>query len=116
MKNAKSRSMIVILIVLAILASFAFTSCAKQEAAAPAVEADGDASPFIGDPSETYYMCVMVSGVEYWFPVYEMMKEAAHQLGVKSVYTEHRNMMLTNSLLYLSRFLQRSLQVSFFTR
>lgn len=88
MKITKSRSMIVILIVLAILASFAFTSCAKEEAAAPvAAEADGTGSPFVGDPSETYYMCVMVSGVEYWFPVYEMMKEAAHQLGVKSVYT-----------------------------
>lgn len=87
MKNTKSRSAIVILIVLAILASFAFTGCAKEEAAAPVVEADADASPFVGDPSETYYMCVMVSGVEYWFPVYEMMKQAGQQLGVKTVYT-----------------------------
>ncbi len=44
-------------------------------------------SPFIGDPDETYYMCVMVSGVEYWFPVYEMFKQAGQQLGVKTVYT-----------------------------
>jgi ribose transport system substrate-binding protein len=44
-------------------------------------------SPFVGDPSETYYMCVMVSGVEYWFPVYEMFKQAGQQLGVKTVYT-----------------------------
>jgi ribose transport system substrate-binding protein len=44
-------------------------------------------SPFKGDPNETYYMCVMVSGVEYWFPVYEMFKQAGHQLGVKTVYT-----------------------------
>ncbi len=44
-------------------------------------------SPFVGDPEETYYMCVMVSGVEYWFPVYEMMKQAGQQLGVKTVYT-----------------------------
>jgi len=42
---------------------------------------------FKGDPSETYYMCVMVSGVEYWFPVYEMFKQAGRQLGVKTVYT-----------------------------
>jgi len=42
---------------------------------------------FKGDPSETYYMCVMVSGVEYWFPVYEMFKQAGQQLGVKTVYT-----------------------------
>jgi ribose transport system substrate-binding protein len=44
-------------------------------------------SVFQGDPGETYYMCVMVSGVEYWFPVYEMMKQAGQQLGVKTVYT-----------------------------
>jgi ribose transport system substrate-binding protein len=44
-------------------------------------------SPFKGDPNETYYMCVMVSGVEYWFPVYEMFKQAGQQLGVKTVYT-----------------------------
>ena len=87
MKNTNSRIAITILIVLAVLASFSFTGCAKEEAAAPVVESDGVDSPFVGDPSETYYMCVMVSGVEYWFPVYEMMKEAAHQLGVKSVYT-----------------------------
>ncbi len=42
---------------------------------------------FKGDPNETYYMCVMVSGVEYWFPVYEMFKQAGQQLGVKTVYT-----------------------------
>jgi len=28
----------------------------------------------------------MVTGVEYWFPVYEMFKQAAHQLGCKTVY------------------------------
>lgn len=44
-------------------------------------------STFVGDPSETYYMCVMVSGVEYWFPVYEMFKQAGQLLGVKTVYT-----------------------------
>ena len=43
-------------------------------------------SPFIGDPDETYYMVVFVSGVEYWFPVYEMFKQAGQQLGVKTVY------------------------------
>lgn len=47
----------------------------------------GEASPFIGDPSETYYMVVMVSGVEYWVGVYEGFKMAAKQLGVKTVYT-----------------------------
>ena len=44
-------------------------------------------SPFVGDPEETYYMVTFVSGVEYWFPVYEMFKQAGQQLGVKTVYT-----------------------------
>lgn len=38
-------------------------------------------------PDETYYMNVMVSGVEYWFPVYEMFKAAAQSMGCKTVYT-----------------------------
>ena len=28
-----------------------------------------------GNPNDTYVMNVMVSGVEYWFPVYEMFKQ-----------------------------------------
>lgn len=61
------------------------------EPAAPATnDGDGGLKPediaFMGSPDETYYMNVMVSGVEYWFPVYEMFKQAAQQLGVKSVY------------------------------
>ncbi len=48
--------------------------------------AEGDA-PFRCKPGETYYMNVMVSGVEYWFPVYEMMKQAAQSMGCKTVYT-----------------------------
>ena len=45
------------------------------------------AEPFKGDPNELYVMNVMVSGVEYWFPVYEMFKQAGQQLGVKTKYT-----------------------------
>jgi ribose transport system substrate-binding protein len=45
-----------------------------------------DDTPFQGDPSETYYMITFVSGVEYWFPVYEMMKQAGQQLNVDTVY------------------------------
>lgn len=41
---------------------------------------------FKGSPDEVYYMNVMVSGVEYWFPVYEMFKQCGQQLGVKTVY------------------------------
>jgi len=40
-----------------------------------------------GSADETYYMVVMVTGVEYWVPVYEMFKQAGRQLGVKTVYT-----------------------------
>ncbi len=49
--------------------------------------AEEPAPPFRCEPGETFYMNVMVSGVEYWFPVYEMMKQAAQQMGCKTVYT-----------------------------
>lgn len=55
------------------------TSPAQAETQAPAA--------FKCKPGETYYMNVMVSGVEYWFPVYEMMKQAAQSMGCKTVYT-----------------------------
>ena len=42
---------------------------------------------FKGAAEDTYYMISFVSGVEYWFPVYEMFKQAGQQLGVKTVYT-----------------------------
>ncbi len=42
---------------------------------------------FQGSADETYYMCVFVSGVDYWFSVYETMKDAGRQLGVKTVYS-----------------------------
>src|SRR5690349_19914426 len=44
-------------------------------------------NPFKCEPGEKYVMNVMVSGVEYWFPVYEMFKQAGQQLGVETVYT-----------------------------
>lgn len=50
-----------------------------------AVKAEGDA--FRCKEGETYYMNVMVSGVEYWFPVYEMFKQAAQSMGCKTAYT-----------------------------
>ncbi|KAG1071982.1 hypothetical protein G6F40_017528 [Rhizopus arrhizus] len=37
-----------------------------------------------GAASDVYVMNVMVSGVEYWFPVYEMMNQLGHTLGVKT--------------------------------
>lgn len=56
--------------------------------AASSVSAETKApAAFKCKPGETYYMNVMVSGVEYWFPVYEMMKQAAQSMGCKTVYT-----------------------------
>jgi len=40
-----------------------------------------------GSASDVYVMNVMVSGVEYWFPVYEMMKQLGRTLGVKTRYS-----------------------------
>ena len=40
-----------------------------------------------GNPNDVYVMNVMVSGVEYWFPVYEMFKQLGRSLGVKTRYT-----------------------------
>lgn len=42
---------------------------------------------FKGEAGDTYYFVDFVSGVEYWFPVYEMFKQAGQQLGVETVYT-----------------------------
>ena len=39
------------------------------------------------EPGEKYVMNVMVSGVEYWFPVYEMFKQAGQQFGCETAYT-----------------------------
>lgn len=57
---------------------------AMSFATAPAIAQD---SPFQGSPDDKYYMITFVSGVEYWFPVYEMMKQAGQQLGVDTIYT-----------------------------
>lgn len=40
-----------------------------------------------GNPNDVYVMNVMVSGVEYWFPVYEMMKQLGRTLGVRTRYS-----------------------------
>ena len=45
------------------------------------------AEPFRCEPGELYAMNVMVSGVEYWFPVYEMFKQAGEQMGCDTIYT-----------------------------
>ena len=62
---------------LAVLAStlFSFAATAETE------------NPFRCKPGEKYVMNVMVSGVEYWFPVYEMFKQAGQQFGCETAYT-----------------------------
>lgn len=50
------------------------TALAQAAAAAPA--------GLRGNPNDVYVMNVMVSGVEYWFPVYEAMKQLGRSLGV----------------------------------
>ncbi|OKH86287.1 substrate-binding domain-containing protein [Thalassospira sp. TSL5-1] len=46
-----------------------------------------DTPAFHCEPGETYYMNVMMSGIEYWKPVYEMFEQAAHQLGCEAEFT-----------------------------
>ncbi|WP_068115960.1 substrate-binding domain-containing protein [Tropicimonas marinistellae] len=62
--------------------SLGVSAATAQQADAPWPE-----TPFKCEPGETYVMNVMVSGVEYWFPVYEMFKQAAHQFGCETDYT-----------------------------
>lgn len=78
------RAILVVFCIIILMLSF---GCKKTSSSEAMDSADGKTAKFAGDPNETYYMCVMVSGVEYWFPVYEMFKQCAWQLGVKSVYT-----------------------------
>ena len=67
---------------------------AAEEEAAPAEEAAAEepaadaagGSKFPVEADESYYMCVPVSGVEYWYPVFQGMKECANALGVKVYY------------------------------
>ncbi len=61
------------------------TTVKTEEANGASSESEG--LMFRGSEEETYYMIVMVSGVEYWSPVYEMFKQAGKLLGVKTVFT-----------------------------
>lgn len=48
--------------------------------------AENQEAQFRCEPGETYYMNVMMSGIEYWKPVYEMFEQAAHQLGCEAAF------------------------------
>ncbi|WP_218823477.1 substrate-binding domain-containing protein [Inquilinus limosus] len=65
------------------LAGAALAMALSGAAVAPANAAE----PFRCAPGELYAMNVMVSGVEYWFPVYEMFKQAGKQMGCETIYT-----------------------------
>lgn len=67
-------------------ATTANNSGTATTAAGNGAAASGDLK-FQGSADETYYMVVMMSGIEYWPPVYEMFKQAGKELGVKTVYT-----------------------------
>jgi len=69
-----------------LLRSVALTTVMAFAASAPA-QAQTAPMAFKGKPDDTYYMISFSSGDEYWFPVYEMFKQAGQQLGVKTVYT-----------------------------
>lgn len=79
------KKILAIVLAVAMLATV-FVGCAAPAPAAPAAET-GKATGFKGDPSESYYMVVFVSGVEYWFPVYAGFKQAGKALGVQTYYT-----------------------------
>ena len=67
-----------------------FTTTALAAVAAATVmsgSALANDTPFKCKPGEKYVMNVMVSGVEYWFPVYEMFKQAGQQMGCETAYT-----------------------------
>ena len=76
--------------VLALIMVFAMVlglaACGKQAPASSDAVGGASASGLHGSSDESYYMCVFVSGVEYWFPVYAGMKDACKQLGVHCYY------------------------------
>jgi len=75
---------------------------------AGAASAQDAATPqFRCQPGDTYYMNVMVSGVEYWQPVFEMFKQAAHQLGCEAEFTGTPDYDVTKQLTSFEQLLPR---------
>ncbi|MBU3030732.1 substrate-binding domain-containing protein [Paracoccus marinaquae] len=85
---------------------FATTLAALSLAVTPALAQDEQ--PFKGSEEDQYYMITFVSGVEYWFPVYEMMKQAGQQLGVDTVYTGTPEYDVTKQLAVFEQVLARN--------
>lgn len=97
-KNLKKALLIVLVIA---LVSFSLAACggttttttatgatttASGATTAATTAAPSEAKGLYGSPDESYYMCVFVSGVEYWFPVYAGFKECGKTLGVQTYY------------------------------
>ena len=83
------RKIIVSLLVLAMAGSL-LAGCGNKASDSGSSDSSksgkSSASELKGDSSEKYYMCVPISGVEYWYPVFQGMKEAANALGVQAYY------------------------------
>lgn len=99
MQRIITKFLLVVLVVAMVAVSFVACSTPAGEttdgSAADSGAADSgsaDSAPaaapkgLYGSPDESYYMCVFVSGVEYWFPVYAGFKECGMTLGVQTYY------------------------------
>ena len=106
MQKTIKKLLLVVLVIAMVSVSFVACDSAAQTPAAPAEkpadnaaeapaaeqpaanEGTAAAAPkgLYGSPDESYYMCVFVSGVEYWFPVYAGFKELGRTLGVQTYY------------------------------
>lgn len=84
MKKTLTKVLLVALAVVFVCGMIA--ACAPAAPAADPAAAPAAAKGIYGSPDESYYMCVFVSGVEYWFPVYAGFKEAGKLLGVQTYY------------------------------
>ena len=102
----KTLTKLLLLVLVAAMLTFAFAACstpaagdtaagdtAAGDTAAGDTAADNasgtvaaEAKGLYGSADESYYMCVFVSGVEYWFPVYAGFKECGKTLGVQTYY------------------------------
>ena len=72
-------------------ATSATTTAKQTDPAATTVAAEGvtfkSQPAFVGDESEVYHFVTFAGGVDYWSSLYEGFKDAARELGVKSVYS-----------------------------
>jgi ribose transport system substrate-binding protein len=75
-----------VLLTVTFAAMVALAACGGAAPSAPAAGGEVRTIGLYGSPDEEYYQVQFVSGVEYWFPVYEGFKQAGNLLGVKTFY------------------------------